>query len=374
MTHIVTTAIVFSMLWGSAERAVAASLAEESRDFVRREWKNISKISDKGTELRDEWLRLPESAWFRKDRGNQNKIIARHLKSARELLLPTTSKKQLKNIDKLDEKIRDTLDEIADCREELVTSPEKREKLEAKIKALEEKRAALETARKGELDAFIVELQGIGLKLTEQQAQTFFTSVTANTLIDNTIIANNIALITENLRQLMDTKDLATAKRYYGMYIEMIEIQIECFRQYREQTDEKWIPGIESIIADAKRAQQHAQMGIQSADYTPEQKQIFSNNIKMNTSVIKAAELYRKMLTDQAAVIDAKKEKAIRIRNTAFNSFETVRVVGELTSIMKTSKDSFDAILQMEIPTLAVFDDAEMQAQFAAITQQLSGK
>ncbi len=41
---------------------------------------------------------------------------------------------------------------------------------------------------------------------------------------------------------------------------------------------------------------------------------------------------------------------------------------------MKTSKDSFDAILQMEIPTLAVFDDAEMQAQFAAITQQLSGK
>ncbi|MBP5320628.1 MAG: hypothetical protein J6334_06540 [Kiritimatiellae bacterium] len=365
MMAVAGVVLVAGIAWGE-------SLAEASKSFVRNEWKNISKVSEKGTELRDEWLRLPESAWFRKDRKSQNKVIARHLKSARELLLSTSSKKLLKNVDKLDEKIADTVREIAECREELITSPEKKEELEKKINALDTKRTALETSRKAELDKFIVELQGIGLKLTEQQAQTFFSSVTANTLIDNTVVARNIALITENLRQLMDTKDIATAKRYYGMYIEMIEIQIECFRQYREETDEKWVPGVEAIIADAKRAQQHAQMGLQSADYTPEQKQIFSNNIKLNGSVIKAAELYRKMLTEQAAVIDAKREKAIRIRNTAFNSFETVRVAGELSSIMRTSKNSFDAILQMEIPTLAAFDDAEMQEQFAEITRQLS--
>lgn len=376
MKHPVFNALLAAVLFttGCVTATADASLADQAQTFVKSEWNSICRCADKGTALLDEWFTLPEHTWspFAKDKKSQQKAMESHVRKARELLLSTNSKKLLDKIERLNDKISGHTAQIEKLREESIVNPERTEKLEGKIAQLKQERDLLEESRADLFAALADDLRSIGLDLNGGQLQTFFAGINANTIVDNAVVAKNIAIVTEKLRMLMDTKDIATAKRYYGMYIEMINIQIECFRQYESLSSTKWAPGVKDIRKSSSENIARAQRFLREPGCTEAQKAIFLNNIRVSRQVVEAADLYVKMLDDQAATVAKKRKEAELMLNAAVSTYETVRVVGDLASIMDDSRASFDAILSIEIPSLAVFDDTGVQEQFAAITRQLS--
>ena len=55
----------------------------------------------------------------------------------------------------------------------------------------------------------------------------------------------------------------------------------------------------------------------------------------------------------------------------AQSSWNTVSLASDLKEIVKTSHEAFEALLSLELPPLALFDDSALQAEFDAITRKL---
>ncbi|MBP5510092.1 MAG: hypothetical protein J6Z49_04175 [Kiritimatiellae bacterium] len=349
---------------------------EDVKGFISSQWNKICKIADKTGELRDEMDSLPEhSVWFWKsDKRSQRAEIREHLQRARELLLSTDSQRILKANDKLEEKIASAKQEIDKLRNERIVNPDKTEKYDQKIKEWNDKVAAFESSRAEIKKQVLDELASLGLKLTEKQAECFFANVCSGSIIDNTVVAAGIRVIVDNLRDLMRSSDINSAKRYFGMYITLVDIQIECFQQYIESNHDIWMPGVGEIVKNAETTCAEAERNAKNKVYTPEQRAIFASNAALNRRTLSAAKAYLSMLSEQEKVVKQKMETAQRIRDVALNSYNTVRLAGDFLTMMKSSGSSFDAILKMDLPEVFAFDDSSLREEFQNITHQLQSK
>ncbi|MBO4287122.1 MAG: hypothetical protein J5985_03030 [Kiritimatiellae bacterium] len=349
---------------------------EEVKSFVSSHWNKLCKLADKTGELRDEMDSLPEhSVWFwTSDKRTQRREIRQHLQRARELLLSTDSQHILKANDRLEEKITEAKQEIDKLRNERIVNPDKAEKYDQKIKEWNEKIDAFENSRAEIKKQVLDELATLGLKLTDKQAECFFANVCSGSIIDNTIVAAGIRVIVDNLRDLMRSSDINSAKRYFGMYITLVDIQIECFQQYIEANRDDWMPGVGGIVQNAEATCAEAERNAKDKSYTLEQRAIFTSNAAMNRRTLSAAKAYLSMLAEQEKVVAKKMETAQRIRDVALNSYNTVRLAGDFLTMMKSSGSSFDAILKMDLPEVFAFDDSSLRQEFQNITHQLQSK
>ena len=55
----------------------------------------------------------------------------------------------------------------------------------------------------------------------------------------------------------------------------------------------------------------------------------------------------------------------------AWNTYETVRVSGELVGIVRSSRRLLDGLLNRQVPTLRPFQNLEMKREFESLTMQL---
>ena len=91
----------------------------------------------------------------------------------------------------------------------------------------------------------------------------------------------------------------------------------------------------------------------------------------MNEATLRAVETYVRILDSHEAIIQAKAEDADRMLRVAENSFKTVSLADDFLSLVKSNQDSFDALLQLQLPPIEIFDDTSLQAEFAALTKKL---
>ena len=92
--------------------ADANKVLDEVKSSVKSGWKNLERYSEKIGELREERKLLPEKSswkmlWLDTNKSDQDAKIREQLKRVRELLLSTSARKILENVDKLDEEIRE---------------------------------------------------------------------------------------------------------------------------------------------------------------------------------------------------------------------------------------------------------------------------
>ena len=128
------------------------------------------------------------------------------------------------------------------------------EAINAKIAEEEEKLAKLESERAEAIAKARVDLKAIGLEMPEGSV---FLTVDLGDIVDNAIVAKNIGMVVENLKSLMDSEkgDPVVAKRYYGAYVVMLDVQSECFRQYLGKAKSGiWRDGVLEIARDAETA------------------------------------------------------------------------------------------------------------------------
>ena len=91
----------------------------------------------------------------------------------------------------------------------------------------------------------------------------------------------------------------------------------------------------------------------------------------MNVSTIRAVAAYEKILDSHEAIIQAKADEAGRMLRVAENSYQTVSLADDFLALVKSNQDTFDALLQLQLPPIEIFDDKSLQAEFTAITKKL---
>jgi hypothetical protein len=191
-------------------------------------------------------------------------------------------------------------------------------------------------------------------------------------LVDNIIVAKNIGVVVEKLRELLSTGDVTAAKRYFGMYVVMVEVQKACFDEYLDKSrNGEWRKRLAKIGSDATSARQNALEAAQDTSFTEQQRAVFRRNAEVNVSTIRAVAAYEKILDSHEAIIQAKADEAGRMLRVAENSYQTVSLADDFLALVKSNQDTFDALLQLQLPPIEIFDDKSLQAEFTAITKKL---
>ena len=298
--------------------------------------------------------------------------MRRKLARVRELLLPVDCRGLLAAVDDLDERIASVEQEIVKAEGDRVRHPGDAAKYDARIEAIKARQATLEAARAEQAALVLQNLRSIGLSLPGSAAERCIFPVNVETIIDNAVVARDIAVVVENLNRFLDSNDFATAKRYFGMYLIMIDVQAECYRQYLDKSEDgEWRRGINEILRNAEAAARSDEANAAQPRFKESEREIFRHNAEVNRRTIEAGNAYLELLREHEKIIRAKLREAERIREVAQSSWNTVSLASDLRDIVRTSHDAFQALLSLELPPLALFDDAALQAEFEAITKKL---
>ena len=349
-------------------------ILQDVRASVKNNWRKVAERSAEIGELREEMKSLPNRGFwfFTKDKRDQEVKIRQQLLEVRKLLLSTTAREILEKVDALDASIADLNREIAETTELRTLDPDKAKDCNAKIEKLTKRRTALEGRRKVEAKKVYDELRALGLTVSGASAENCLFTVNFGELIDGVVVAQNVAAVVDNLRQLMTTDDIAAARRYYGMYLVLVDVQILCFKDYlaKSRTGE-WRQGINRIKSDAQKARESALQNARDDTFTADQHKIFRHNAEINASTLKAVDAYIKVLDAHEDIIEQKLGIAEKIRKVVASSSETINLAGDFVRLAKANQEAFNALIKLELPPIQMFDDTMVQQEFESITKKL---
>ena len=356
----------------AASPSDGTNLVSRLTESVKDNWGKLSALSSRAMTLRCEREHLPDRAWIASDKESHGKLIHDKVLLIRELLLSTSAQDLLKQVDALDRKIAEIDRDIHKKSAHDIFCPEDSGK--GTLAKLREKRRGLERQREEAVRVVSRELESLGLRLSGGAEQCLFL-VDARDLVDLAILSTSVGIVVERLRALMQSGDVVAAKRYYGMYVIMVEVQKACYDTYLEKSRTgEWREAIAQLKAEATTLRQKALTSSTNMAFSEQQRSAFARNAKVNATTVKAIDAYVKVLDQHEAVIQAKADEAAKMLLVAENSYKTVVLTEEFLSLAKANQDSFEALLELQLPPIEVFNDAALLAEFAAITRKLEAK
>lgn len=357
-------------------RSYVGRLNDFLRQNVVERWEPIKESTEKIVDAWDALVALDRRA-MAKGKVGVRKIVAsqkikEQISKLREDLLTVDSRAVLSSISKLDKRIASSRKDLSDLRQQRGFSPDKAEKLDAKIAEAEAGLAELEAARAEAIATARRDLKEIGLDLPENSP---FLTVDLGALIDNAIVAKSIGFVVENLKANMDAAkgDAEAAKRYYGAYIVMLDVQSECFRQYLDKAATGiWRDGVMDVAKNAEAAKKGNEAKAAAEGRSAEEKKAFLHAAATNEKTLKVAQAYLAILKRHEDVVREKLAATEKRHEIALSFWESVDIASAFTARISSDLADFDALLELKMPEIAFFDDVAMAQEFDAITQKLN--
>ncbi|MBK1710895.1 hypothetical protein CKO17_17890, partial [Marichromatium gracile] len=104
---------------------------------------------------------------------------------------------------------------------------------------------------------------------------------------------------------------------------------------------------------------------------SPGKKDLLEGNLEAQQLTIQAAGIYRQYLLDQAEQVRQARKELEKDIAAAWNTYETVRVSGELVGLVRSSRLLLEGLMNRRVPALRPFENLEMQREIQKLTQQL---
>lgn len=331
---------------------------------------------DASLALAEERPQLPERAWLGRDQRDAEADINELLDAAVAILSRSPVQRYRTRIGDLRARIREARAAIDRDRRARVAAPD--DALLGKTAADYDARIA---AREAEIRAdsaelerikaeFAADLRAMGLELEAGQIDLLLATVVGDNIIDLGILFDNVKAITEQLATLVEDsgEDLDSARRYYGMYVILLRALEHMHDQVIGSIDERYIPRIAAISSRAAALSDETQRLIEAQ---PARAELLRNNLAAQRLTLEAAALYRDYLERQRTQIEQARAALAADIDTAWNTYQTVRVSGELVDLVQSSRRVLDTLLEREVPPLRPFQNLEMQRELEQLTRQL---
>jgi uncharacterized small protein (DUF1192 family) len=360
-----------------ADRAMtdARGLFADDRDFAH-VWESVVPKLDSALVLEERQEALPKKAWIGTDQRSNRSEINALLDEAVQILSMSPVQDYRERIRVLQGEIEGVRAEIADARQKRITAPAEStikktvgdydrviEAGERNIKRLNQELAAVKRE-------FAGELRRMGLDLGEDQVEFLLSTVVGDNMVDLGILFDNVKAITQQLEQLVaeSGEDLQSARRYYGLYVILLQALNRMHIQIEETIGEQYIPQINAIIARAQSLSGETRRLQREA---PARRELLAANLEAQQVTVQAAEIYGRYLKDQAVQVREARRELEKDIAAAWNTYETVRVSGELVSLVRSSQQLLEGLMSRQVPALRPFENLEMQRELQKLTEQL---
>ncbi|WP_043756155.1 hypothetical protein [Imhoffiella purpurea] len=340
--------------------------------------KSVPRLDD-ALELEERQAELPERSWLGSDRRSNQAEIDALLDEAVEILSVSPALRYRDRIQSLQTEIEGLRAEIAEYRQRRVSAP-----AESAVQKTVDDYDRLIAAREKEIDAkhaeiqalerrFAEELRGMGMELDDDQVAFLLTTVVGDNMVDLGILFDNVKSMTLELERLVEEsgEDLESARRYYGLYVVLLKALKRMHIQIEESVSEEYLPQIDAII---RQAQTLAGETRELMHTSPDKRDLLAGNLEAQQATIEAAQVYRRYLEDQARQVEQARLELEKDIAAAWNTYETVRVSGELVGLVKSSQRLLEGLMNRQVPALRPFRNLQMQREFEKLTQQLRAK
>lgn len=359
-------------LWDEAQQ----NLQPAERAAPARIWKDLVPKLDATLALTEERPQLPERAWLGRDQEDADAEIAELLDAAVAILSRSPVQRYRDRIAELRTEIAAARADIDRFRRERVAAPQESliastvadydQRIAEREAAIRAAQAALERVKAD----FVADLRTLGLALSSDQIDLLLATVVGDNIIDLGILFDNVKAITGQLETLVEEsgEDLESARRYYGMYVILLRALAHMHQAVLDAIETRYIPRIEAIAARAAALSEETKALIKAQ---PDRAELLRNNLHAQQLTIEAAAVYRDYLAQQRAQIERAQQTLSADIDTAWNTYQTVQVSGELVDLVHSSRDLLDNLLDRQVPPLRPFENLEMQRELQKLTRQL---
>jgi hypothetical protein len=370
-------------LWEDTQRATSgawdstrAYLQPGETDHFSGLWNQVLPRLEAALVLEDKHDSLPERAWLGEDQASNQEAISALLDEAVAILATSDVDQYRQRIRYLQARIAEARQDIAEDRQQRVSAPDKAlvaRTVEAIDRSIAQHEADI-AGYEGELvelrRAFAADLRQLGLELADEQIELLLATVVGDNLIDLGIVFDNVKAITSQLERLVEDsgEDLQNARRYYGMYGVLLKALSRMHRQVEQAIAGRYIPQIDAIAGRAKALSEETRKLLDSA---PDKAELLAANLEAQKLTLEAAGVYREYLLEQGRQVSAARAELERDIAAARNTYETVRVSGELVGLFKSGRHLLDGLLNRQVPALRTFQNLEMKREFEKLTAQL---
>jgi DNA repair exonuclease SbcCD ATPase subunit len=359
-------------VWEDAQQSLQPADPAEQTQI----WKDLIPKLDDALSLEDQIPALPQRSWLGRDQRDAEADINELLDAAVGILSRSPVQHYRTEIAELRGQIRQARAEIDRFRRERVAAPE--ESLVQTTRADYEERIA---AKEADIRAYLAELDRIktdfardlramGLQLDDKQIDLLLATVVGDNVIDLGILFDNVQAITTQLEGLVEEsgEDLDSARRYYGMYVILLRALEHMHDKVITAINERYLPHIDAIAERAATLSDETRALLRSQ---PERANILRSNLDAQQLTIEAADVYRDYLAEQRAQVEQARSALNADIDTAWNTYQTVQVSGELVDLVQSSRSLLDSLLDREVPPLRPFQNLEMQRELEKLTHQL---
>jgi hypothetical protein len=214
-------------------------------------------------------------------------------------------------------------------------------------------------------------LQAYGVDLDPKQAEVLLSRVDAGDIMRMSTVFSIISNMTKQFARakLQSGENLDVTKKYYGMYIALLELQVLIQSEYLARLDKQYIPGIEAISANALELYNETKDKVkQSSD---EHKVFFEKNLQSQNFTLEVTKIYKNALVEDAQKVKKAMELLRKHHDVAVNTLKTVQVSADLSALMTQSESLYHDVMELQMPDLVPFENLQMQREFEAVTIRL---
>jgi hypothetical protein len=212
------------------------------------------------------------------------------------------------------------------------------------------------------------ELRAMGLDIDAEGLDFLLSTVVGDDVMDMTLAFEQVRALTEQLEVLTveSREDLPTARRYYGMYVVLLKALDHMHAALLEGIATDYLPRIDAIGRRARELQQETQTLIAQRP-----SRVLESNLAAQRLTIEAAGRYAEYLKGQQHQVEASRQRLAQDIAVAQNTYETVKMSGDLVAMMQDSRQLLDSLFRLQVPPLRAFENLEMKQEFQRLTSAL---
>ena len=237
------------------------------------------------------------------------------------------------------------------------------QKVEASIKEAESEQKAIKLE-------FKQALTDIGLQVNDEEVESLLSSVSGDDFVSMVVVFDNVKHLTTQLQGLTDEsgEDLEVSKRYYGMYLVMVQVMDRLQQTFVEDITNDHIPKLKEYAQQAQNNITDAQKLIDTSGGDIE---ILQSNILSNDVTYRAAQHYIDYLKKHAQSVKFENQQTKRNLATAENTYKTVKLSSQVAMLMKVGRQNFESLMRLKVPVIREFGNDAIRKEFQRMTEEL---
>jgi hypothetical protein len=141
-------------------------------------------------------------------------------------------------------------------------------------------------------------------------------------------------------------------------------------REYINKIENVYLPAIDQIEDQIKESIKFAESSLKDI-VSSNNRDILKNNIRSNQFSLKVVESYRNILTGQIANLEGALLRTDEQILVAYSTYDTAANSANLVNLINETQNTFDQIMDMQVPDIVPFENTELELKFQEISEQI---